>query len=36
VDVGEGIIVRYKEDNKEIVGLTILGFKERFLKVINE
>ena len=35
VDVGEGIIVRYREDTNEIVGLTIIGFKERFLKVIK-
>lgn len=36
VDVGEGIIVRYREDTNEIVGLTIIGFKERFLKVVKE
>lgn len=35
VDVGEGIIVRYREDTKEIVGLTIIGFKERFLKAMG-
>ena len=35
VDVGDGIIVRYREDTNEIVGLTIIGFKERFLKVIK-
>lgn len=31
IDVGEGIIIRYREDKKEIVGLTIIGFKDRFL-----
>lgn len=35
IDVGEGIIVRYKEDSKEIVGLTIIGFKERFINAIK-
>jgi len=35
IDVGEGIIVRYKEDAKEIVGLTIIGFKERFINAIK-
>lgn len=32
LDVGEGIIVRYREDTKEVVGLTVLGFKERLMK----
>jgi len=36
VDVGDGIIVRYKDDTKEVIGLTIIGFKERFLRVIKE
>jgi len=31
IDAGEGIIIRYREDKKEIVGLTIIGFKDRFL-----
>ena len=35
VDVGEGIILRYREDSKEVVGLTIIGFKERCLKAIE-
>jgi uncharacterized protein YuzE len=35
IDVGEGIIVRYREDAKEIVGLTIIGFKERFMNAIK-
>ncbi len=35
IDVGEGIIVRYREDTNEIVGLTVIGFKERFLKAIK-
>jgi len=32
IDIGEGVIVRYNEDTKEVIGLTIIGFKERLLK----
>ena len=32
VDIGEGIIVRYRENTGEVVGLTIVGFKERLLQ----
>ena len=35
VDIGDGIIIRYKDDTKEIVGLTIIGFKERLLKILK-
>ncbi|MGB9630313.1 MAG: DUF2283 domain-containing protein [Thermodesulfobacteriota bacterium] len=35
IDAGQGIIVRFREETKEIVGLTIIGFKERFLKAIS-
>ena len=35
IDIGEGIIVRYKEDSKEIVGWTIIGFKEWFMNAIK-
>ena len=35
VDVGEGIIVRYREDTGEVVGLTIIGFRERFLEAMR-
>lgn len=31
-DIGEGVIVRYDEKKKEIVGLTIIGFRERTLQ----
>jgi uncharacterized protein YuzE len=31
VDIGEGAIVRYKEDTGEVVGLTLIGMKERLL-----
>ncbi|MFQ3598922.1 MAG: DUF2283 domain-containing protein [Chloroherpetonaceae bacterium] len=29
LDAGNGIILRYKEDTKELIGLTILGVKAR-------
>ncbi|KWT91850.1 DUF2283 domain-containing protein [Candidatus Magnetominusculus xianensis] len=32
IDIGEGVIMRYVEDSSELVGLTIVGIKERFLK----
>ncbi|MCG6550973.1 MAG: DUF2283 domain-containing protein [Candidatus Magnetominusculus sp. LBB02] len=32
VDIGEGVIMRYTEETSELVGLTIIGIKERFLK----
>ena len=36
IDAGQGIIVRFREETKEIVGLTIIGFKERFLKAMSK
>ena len=32
VDIGEGAIVRYVEATNEVVGLTLIGMKERLLK----
>jgi len=29
LDAGEGIIVRYREDTNDVVGLTIIGIKQR-------
>lgn len=29
VDIGEGVIVRWDEKKKEVVGLTIIGLKTR-------
>jgi len=28
-DAGEGVIIRYQEDTGEVVGVTILGVRER-------
>lgn len=33
-DVGEGVIVRYDEAKKEVVGITIVGFRARTLETI--
>lgn len=35
IDIGEGAIVRYVEDNREIVGLTLVGVKERLLSSLK-
>ncbi len=32
VDIGEGIVVRYDEIEKQIVGLTLTGLRARVLK----
>jgi uncharacterized protein YuzE len=35
VDIGEGIVVRYDEARHEVVGLTVIGLKDRLLKGIE-
>jgi len=35
IDIGEGAIVRYVEDKREIVGLTLVGVKERLLSSLK-
>jgi uncharacterized protein YuzE len=32
VDIGEGVILRYDEAAKEVVGLTLIGLRERLLR----
>ena len=34
-DFGEGVIVRYDENKKEVVGISIIGFKARTLQSIS-
>jgi len=36
VDVGEGLILRYDEANKEVVGLTLMGLRQRLLDGLSE
>lgn len=35
VDIGEGTIIRYDEKQREIVGMTIIGLKEKVLELIK-
>ena len=32
IDIGEGVILRYDEARKEVVGLTLIGLRARLLK----
>ena len=36
VDIGGGMIVKYDEESKEVVGLTILGLRERLLEELQD
>jgi len=36
VDIGEGMVVRYDENRKELVGLTVIGLRARLLKSLAE
>ena len=36
VDIGDGLIVRYDETNHEVVGLTVIGMRDRLLKGIDQ
>ena len=35
VDIGEGAIVRYVEETGEVIGLTLIGVKERLLSSLK-
>jgi uncharacterized protein YuzE len=32
VDIGEGVVLRYDESRREVVGLTIIGLRARLLQ----
>ncbi len=32
IDIGEGVIVRYDEHRREVVGLTLIGLRARIMK----
>ena len=36
VDIGQGVIVRYDEKRREVVGLTIMGIRARLLKLLQK
>lgn len=36
VDIGQGVVVRYDEKKKEVVGLTILGVRARLVESLKK
>lgn len=36
IDIGDGVIVRYDEEGGEVVGLTILGLRDRLEGFLQE
>jgi uncharacterized protein YuzE len=36
VDIGQGVIVRYNEKKNEVVGLTVLGMREKLLEGLRK
>ena len=35
VDIGDGVVLRYDEPHKEVVGLTVLGLRARLLRELG-
>jgi len=36
IDIGEGVILRYDEEGKEVVGITLIGLRASLLKNLTE
>lgn len=36
VDIGQGVVVRYDEKRREVVGLTTLGMRARLVKSLGK
>lgn len=36
VDIGQGVIVRYDEKRKEVVGVTIMGMRARLMESLQK
>lgn len=36
IDIGEGVIVRYDAQNREVVGLTVIGLRDRLLTGLQQ
>ncbi|MFQ5902302.1 MAG: DUF2283 domain-containing protein [Candidatus Binatia bacterium] len=36
VDIGQGVVVRYDERKREVVGLTVLGVRTRLLEGLRK
>ena len=32
VDIGDGVVLRYDEASREVVGLTLIGLRERLMR----
>ena len=35
VDIGDGLVVRYDETHQAVVGLTVIGLRERLLRQLT-
>jgi uncharacterized protein YuzE len=35
IDVGDGLVLRYDEARREVVGLTVIGLRERLLRGLS-
>lgn len=35
IDIGEGVVIRYDETHKEVVGLTLIGLRARLMKGLS-
>jgi len=36
VDIGEGVVARYDEEHKELVGVTLVGLRARLLRELDQ
>jgi uncharacterized protein YuzE len=36
IDIGDGVVVRYDEDAREVVGVTIVGLQARLLRELSD
>ena len=36
LDLGDGLVARYDEQKQRVVGLTILGFRERLVRSLSK
>lgn len=36
VDIGNGTIIRYDETSNEVIGVTLVGLRNRFMKELKE
>ncbi len=36
VDIGDGVVARYDETKKEVVGITLIGLRARLLKELDQ